>query len=121
MEINCVARMSSLQEFINWFWFSLIMSIGLAAWWFIIAHRRESWLRWTEKEAAFWRRVKMPAATIESIKRQEQSRIYPYFIGGLSIIWLLLAMVSAWAYFHFRAEPPFAPSPKSAERQSSHH
>jgi hypothetical protein len=94
--------MELLQTFATWFWISLVTSVATAAWWFIVAHRRETWLRWTNAEAAFWQRLKVPVATIESMKQKEQSKWFVYFVGGLCILWLLLLILNAGAYFYFR-------------------
>jgi hypothetical protein len=93
-----------LLSFILWFWISLAVTAFVAVWWFIIVRRRETWLRWTEAEAAFWLRLRVPAATVESIKRKEQSKGYAYSIGALCIFWFLLMALNAGAYLHFRSK-----------------
>jgi hypothetical protein len=96
--------MEDLPSFTTWFWISLIVSLVVAVWWFIVARRRETWLRWTEAEAAFWRRLRVPEATVESMKRKEQSKGYVYFIGVLCILWLFLMVLNAVAYVFFHAQ-----------------
>jgi hypothetical protein len=98
--------MEDLGSFVAWFWISLFVSTVSAIWWFVVARRRETWLRWTEAEAAFWRPVKLPTATIESMRRKEESKGYVYFIGAICIVWLLLMVANAASYVFFRTHQP---------------
>jgi len=96
--------MESLQTFVTWFWISLVASIATGVCWYIIVRRREAWLRWTNAEAAFWQRLKLPVSTIESMKQMEQSKGFAYLVGGVCILFILLLLGNGWAYIYFRAK-----------------
>src|ERR1041385_766883 len=97
--------MEVLESFARLFWISLGASGVIGVWWFVMAYRRETWLRWTNAEAAFWRRTKMmPVSIIESTNRMEQSRGFLILIGLTFLLFILLSILSAGAYLYFRGK-----------------
>ena len=116
---NMDSDTESLKPFVWLFWFSLCASGVMGVWWFIMARRRETWVGWTDAEAHFWRRTKMPVWIIDHTNRIEKSRALTIYVGTVCVLFLLLTVFNAWAYLHFEKgsgdRTPPIPAVKSAD------
>lgn len=81
--------------------------------WFVSAHRREAWVRYTNAEAAFWRRLRVPESIIESSKQIEQSPGFSILVGVTGAILLLAFFVLVGVYVWLVPREPKEQPPRS--------
>jgi Na+-driven multidrug efflux pump len=88
-----------LHDFCRFFWICLAVSLALAALSYILIWRKHRWLRFLDAEESFWFRFGLPKGGFG--RRFGESRFFAISFVVFSLVWLLLAVVSAVLYFYF--------------------
>jgi hypothetical protein len=92
----------TLHEFCLLFWVCLGASAFYAVLSYLVIWRRPLWLRFIDAEVAFWKRVRLPWLSFD--RRFGASRFFTISMVFFAVTLLLLAVVCAILYFHFRAK-----------------
>jgi sulfite exporter TauE/SafE len=87
----------------RWFWISSVMLIFFGASLFIATRQREMWLRYVSAEAAFWKRLGVPARIVDSTQRFEEGRVFIGLLWFIVISQLLLTLANGGAYLYFKS------------------
>ena len=108
------AMNESLETFQRWFWVSLVLFI-LYAWLLVFRIRwRESWLRYTAAESAFWSRLGLPRNLAALARRFGESRAATVCLWIIVILFALLTFLNAGAYLYFKHRMAAKPQSKTA-------
>jgi hypothetical protein len=93
------------------------MLLVFGSWLWFLLRRRESWLRYTAAEAAFWKRLHLPPRFIAASRRfgEGQGVIYFAAVGvALSLI-MLIVSVGLCVYIQHHHQPNAALGIKAVE------
>ncbi len=79
------------------------MALIFGALLFVATRRRSLWLRYTAAEAAFWYRLGFPSRRItDASRRLEESRAFVWVLWFIVVAFLVLMLLNAGMYFHFK-------------------
>ncbi len=90
-----------LQFFCNWFWAALLVTAGLCIWLFIVTRRRALWLRIVAAETRLLTRLGISKKLI-GFSRISAKPTFGYYLVGVIILWMSLALLCGWSYLHFQ-------------------
>jgi hypothetical protein len=90
----------TLHNICSLFWFSLVAAVIFAAFTYVLIWRRHLWLRFLDGEQSFWKRVGLPWMSFD--RRFGESRFYTISFVFFTLVMLLLAVMCAILYFHFK-------------------
>jgi hypothetical protein len=103
----------SIESFQRWFWVSLVMFV-FYAWLLVFKTRRpQVWTRYNSAESALWSRLGLPRGLADAARRFGQSKVSTVCLWVIVVLFALLMLLNAGAYFHYKHRiaslPPPAP------------
>jgi hypothetical protein len=93
----------TLHDFCQQFWICLAAALVFAALSYVQIWRRHFWLRILDAEESFEMRLGLPKGGFG--RRFGESRILPIWSVVLLVLFLVLAALNAYEYFHYLHAP----------------
>ena len=81
------------------FFMELAAVLVLCAWLWILLKHWNLWLRWGEKERAFYLRVGLPIRFVDWCRKCTESKMWIRLVSGLLIVSLAVLAFAVWAYW----------------------
>ena len=94
--------MIASSAFCHGFWVCLAGSVSFGALFFILRRHRHLWLRYLDAESSFYVRLGFSQRLISRSRSFSESRLFTVSIALLTVLFLLLAILNASAYFYSR-------------------
>jgi hypothetical protein len=84
-------------------------------WLWVLVRRRDLWLRYTAREAAFWSRLHFPPSFVTANRRFSEGRAVIYFAVVGLVVGLLLLICSVGMYIYIKERRLDRPPNKSLQ------